>query len=83
MMAQQQGCARVVVYGMAVYLSAYQLREDKMVFKICVCSLIIHSSSVSVHYHPAGINCISKHSLEQFLGRACTLVHRPVQGMTE
>ena len=48
-MVQQRGCARVVVCGMEVYLSAYQIKVSKMVFKICVCSLIIHSSSVSVH----------------------------------
>ena len=53
-----------------------------MVFKMCLLIKIIHSSPVSVHYHPAGINCISKHSLERFLGRACTLVHRPAQGVT-
>ena len=38
-MVQQQGCARVMVYGMAVYLSAYQIKEDKMVQLTCVCSL--------------------------------------------
>ena len=30
-MVQQRGCARVMVYGMAVYLSAPQTQEDKMV----------------------------------------------------
>ena len=28
---QQLGCARVMVHGMAVYLSAYKIQEDKMV----------------------------------------------------
>ena len=27
----QRGCARMVVYGMEVYLSAYQIHKDKMV----------------------------------------------------
>ena len=35
-MVQQQGCARVMVYGMEVYLSAYQLKEGKMVNIFCV-----------------------------------------------
>ena len=34
-MVQQQECVRVVVYGMEVYLSAYQIKEDKMVNILC------------------------------------------------
>ena len=39
-MVQQQGCARVVVYGMVVYLSAYQIKEDKMVNILCLFIII-------------------------------------------
>ena len=35
-MAQQQECARVMVYGMEVYLSAYQIKEGKMVNIFCI-----------------------------------------------
>ena len=38
-MVQQQECARVMVYGMAVYLSAYQIKEGKMVNIFCISSL--------------------------------------------
>ena len=31
---QQQGCASVVVYGMAVHLSAYQVQETTQVYHI-------------------------------------------------
>ena len=35
-MVQQQECARVVVYGMAVYLSAYQIKETMVVNIFCI-----------------------------------------------
>ena len=47
-MVQQQQCARVIGYGMAVYLSALQIQENNMVYYV---SLFNFSSKLSLQHN--------------------------------
>ena len=60
MMVQQGGCARVIGHGMAVYLSALQTQEEKMVnASLHACTLLVRNQFLGMHIVHAVLEFLS------------------------